>query len=475
MMLLLFPDLFRRASTRTGAPIAVLILFIGWPSAHAAEPRGWDLEPQILQHIISPTFPDRDFDVTKEGAVGDGVTDSRPGIMKAIEACADAGGGRVVVPAGRYLVNGPIHLKSGVNLFLAEGAIVTFGIHPDDYLVGDAAHQGCVPTKWEGTRCYNYSPLIYAYRQHNIAVTGKGVLDAQTTAMWADWKKKQKTDQNAIRVMNHTGVPIEQRIFSKGHFLRPTFFEPYECEGVLIEGVTLKASPFWTIHPLVCTNVTVRNVTVTPGTTNDDGCDPESCTDVLVEGCNFSTVDDNIAIKAGRDNDAWPENGGRSCSNIVIRKCIFTKGSPGGVSIGSEMSGSVRNVFVEDCTMPQVRYAIYLKGNGDRGGAIQGVWARNINIAECKTVLKTEMTYSGVKTGKYLPDFSEIHVDHVSCTRATQSAFEIRGMAGHLVKDVTISDVNVASAPIGMISEYAQGLHLTNVQVAGKTVMAGGK
>src|SRR5262249_10123286 len=161
---------------------------------------------------------------------------------KAIAQCHEAGGGRVIVPAGTYLTNGPIHLASNVNLHLAEGATIRFGTNPTDYLP-------VVPVRWESTRCYNYSPLVYAYRQKNIAVTGQGRLDGQAQAFWGEWKNKQTADQDRLREMGASGVPPERRVFGGGHHLRPSLCEFYDCRDVLIEGVTLERSPFWTLHP----------------------------------------------------------------------------------------------------------------------------------------------------------------------------------------------------------------------------------
>jgi len=449
-------------------PIAAVTLVL-CGSADAAI--GWEDLPAILARIKTPVFPDRDFDVTKFGARGDGATDCRKAIGEAIDACAKAGGGRVVVPAGHYVCNGPIHLRSNVNLHVAKAAAILFGTNPDDYLVGDAAHAGCVLVMWEGTRCYNYSPLIYAFQQSNIAVTGEGTLDGQCGKGWAAWRKQQGPAQKKMREMNHAGVPVEQRIFGKGNFIRPALLEPYECTGVLIEGVTVKDSPFWTIHPTRCANVTVRGVTSTGNTWNDDGCNPESCTDVLIEGCTFDTRDDNIAIKAGRDNDGWAANGGRPCENIIIRNCHFRRGAPGGVSVGSEMSGDVRNVFVEKCTMGRVERPFCLKANPDRGGVIENFRAREVRIDECECLLRIEMNYKNQTTGAYPPVFREIHIENVTCTKA-KTVFHGVGLPGHPVQKVSLKNVTVASCEVPLKTENVAGLRLDNVKVNGQSVNA---
>ena len=199
-----------------------------------------------------PTFPDRDFDITRHGAAPDGA-DSTAAIARAVAACSAAGGGRVLVPAGTFHT-GPVHLRSGVHLHVAKGAVLRFSTDPRDYLP-------VVPTSYEGNDCYNYSPLVYAYRQTNIAVTGEGTLDGQASrqhwwpwvpkAMWG-WHKgmpHQGADSRKLRAQGQAGVPVGQRVYGAGHYLRPAFIEPYGCTNVLIEGVRLVNPPFWQSTP----------------------------------------------------------------------------------------------------------------------------------------------------------------------------------------------------------------------------------
>lgn len=463
------PMLSRAAPILLGA---TLLLVLSSPHGRAGESAsGWDAVPAILKRIVAPTFPDRVVDITKHGAVAGGASDCRPAIQAAIAACAKAGGGRVLVPTGRFLCNGPIHLVSGIDLHLEQGSTILFGTNPDDYLVGDPAKGGGVLMGWEGTRIYSYSPLVYAFQQKNIAITGKGTLDGQTGQGWSAWKKQQGGAQGRSRQMNHERVPVEQRIFGKGSFLRPTLIEPYECANVLIEGITVRSSPFWTIHPNRCTNVIVRGVSVQAGTTNDDGLDPDSCTDVLIEDCNFTTNDDNIALKAGRDHDGWAANGGRPCSNIIIRRCTFLRGAPGGISLGSEMSGDIRNVFVEDCTMKNAQRPFFMKSNPDRGGVLAGFWARNVTVERCDYLFKCEMNYKNVTRGGYPPRFTDFHLDKVTCANA-KAAFDFRGLPGNLIDGITLTDVSVGSAGTPLKTDHIQGLRLVRVTVNGQALAA---
>src|SRR5579863_5947663 len=230
------------------------------------------LKEQVLGRIQPPHFADRTFDVEKYGALAE--KDCSDAIGKAITACAQAGGGTVLIPRGTFLT-GPIHLKSNVNLHLAEGAVLRFSTDPKRYLP-------LVYTRFESTECMNYSPLIYAFEQTNVAVTGTGTLDGQAgDDHWWPWKgntrfgfKKGDPEQQPARAalvaMGEKDVPVSQRVFGEGRYLRPNFFQPYRCTNVLIEGVTIVRSPMWELNPTLCRNVTVRNVKINSHGPNND-------------------------------------------------------------------------------------------------------------------------------------------------------------------------------------------------------------
>lgn len=203
---------------------------------------------------------------------------------------------------------GAIHLKSNVDLHLAADATIKFSPDPKQYLP-------LVFTRWEGTELMNYSPFIYAFEQENIAVTGEGTLDGQAgLEHWWRWNGRKNWGwkegepsaakaRNLLHEMAENGTPVSEREFGEGSYLRPQFIQPYRCKNVLIEGITIKNSPMWEVHPVLCTNVTVRKLTINSTGPNNDGCDPESCADVLIEDCSFNTGDDCIAIKSGRNAD----------------------------------------------------------------------------------------------------------------------------------------------------------------------------
>ncbi|MGZ8379716.1 MAG: glycoside hydrolase family 28 protein, partial [Gemmatirosa sp.] len=405
-------DFARQTRLGAGALIAAPSLLLGCrtaprASASASGATGWDLVPEILGRIVPPTFAARDFDVTQYGAVGDGRTDCTAAIRRAIDACHAAGGGRVVVPAGRFLT-GPVHLRSNVNLHVRKDATLAFSQDPRAYLPA-------VLTRWEGMELMGYSPLVYAFEQTNVAVTGEGTLDGQAdTTHWWPWKggkedgwregmPTQKPERDRLMAMVEAGTPVAQRVFAEDSKLRPQFIQPYRCRNVLIEGVTILRSPMWEIHPVLCTNVTVRGVRIETHGPNNDGCDPESCRDVLIEDCYFDTGDDCIAIKSGRNADG--RRIGVPSENIVIRNCRMKDGH-GGVTIGSEISGGVRNVFAERCQMdsPNLDRALRFKNNAMRGGVLEHVYMRDVTVGTvADAVLSVDLYYEEGQQGPFVP------------------------------------------------------------------------
>ncbi len=377
----------------------------------------WETARAILSRIREPEFPDREFSIVQYGARTGGEEDASEAIRKAIEACASAGGGRVVVPAGMYLT-GPICLKSGVNLHLEGGATLLFKTDPKAYLPA-------VLTRFEGMECWNYSPLIYAFGEKNVAVTGEGVLDGQASeSNWWIWKGQaehgwkqglphQKAARDRLIKMVAAGTPVDERRFGEGDYLRPSFIQPYRCENVLIEGVRIRRSPMWEIHPVLCTNVIVRGVDIETHGPNNDGCNPESCRDVLIENCVFNTGDDCIAIKSGRNADG--RRIGVPSENIVIRNCTMKDGH-GGVVIGSEISGGCRNVFVENCRMdsPNLDRVLRFKSNAVRGGVVENIFMRNIQVGKvAREILQVDFAYEEGARGEHRPVVRNVVMENI--------------------------------------------------------------
>ena len=287
--------------------IKFLLALLLLPTVALAD--GWDTQyKQIEQSIRQPQFGDKVFNITKYGAsVKATAAANQKAINKAIDACSKAGGGRVVVPKGTFNT-GAITLKSKVNLHVEKGAVLQFAFQPELYPI--------VPTRWEGLDCYNLQPCIYAYKQNDIAITGEGTIDGGgENSTWWKWCgaprygwKQGEVGQNMgarARLLKYAedGVDMKERQFTAKDGLRPQLINTYDCDGVLIENVTLLRSPFWVIHPLLCKNVIVRGVHINNDGPNGDGCDPESWDGVLIENCFFNTGDDCIAVKSGRNND----------------------------------------------------------------------------------------------------------------------------------------------------------------------------
>jgi polygalacturonase len=421
--------------TLLGVTLSTLFTFaacvISPLAGHASTPGEadpWQSVPAILKRIVPPIFPARDYVITDFGAVAGGRTDCTAALGKAIEECSREGGGRVIIPAGEFQT-GPIHLKSGVELHLERKAVLLFKTDPKAYLPA-------VFTRFEGTECYNYSPLIYALGQSNVAVTGKGLLDGQADASnWLAWKNLNRRGE--LVKMGEGNVPVEQRRFGEGDNLRPDFIEFNRCNNVLIEGVKIRRSPMWEIHPLLCTNVTVKGVDIVSHGANNDGCDPESCCDVLIEKCLFDTGDDCIAIKSGRNNDG--RRVGVPSVNLIIRDCTMRDGHAG-VAIGSEISGSCSNVFVEHCEMssPNLVCALRLKNNAARGGILQGIFMRNVNVGQVKdSVLQIDFLYDEGMRGSFKPVVHNVEMDHVKVAH-TPRVLNVRGFPGAEISDVRI-------------------------------------
>ncbi len=421
---------------------------------------GWEQVSEILSRIKAPQFPNRDFNITDYGAVADNEKDCTEAFRRAISAAHEAGGGRVIVPAGSFMT-GPIHLKSNVNLHVSDGAIINFFVDPNKYMP-------VVYSRFEGIECMNYSPPVYAYEQENIAITGKGTLDGRASdENWWQWKRTQSGDVKTLGKLGDTGVPVSERIFGAGKKLRPNMIQPYKCKNVLIEDVTIKNSPMWHIHPVLSTNVTVRDVRVIGHGPNNDGCNPESCKDVLIEGCYFDTGDDCIAIKSGRNNDGRRVN--VPSENIVIRNCQMKDGH-GGVVIGSEMTGGARNIFAESCTMdsPNLDRALRIKTNSVRGGTVENIYMRNVTIGQvAEAVLKINFNYGEGDAGKFTPTVRNINMENVTSGKSKYalsiSGYERSPITGINLKNCTFDNVDKSNILIGV-----KNLAMENVKINSK-------
>jgi polygalacturonase len=439
--------------------------------AHHDDP--WKTEyPRILSRIKTPRFRKRDFSILKFGAKAGGKIDNRKAINRAIAVCSKAGGGRVVVPAGEFLT-GAIHLKSNVNLHVSKDAKLKFSTDPEAYLP-------IVHTRWEGMELMHLSPFIYAYEQTNIAITGEGTLDGQGKSFFWKWHGNPKyggdpkvLSQRPARArlyeMMDKNVPVKERVFGIGHYLRPQFIQPYKCTNVLIEGVTIVDSPMWEVHPVLCENVTVRNLHISSHGPNNDGCDPESCKDVLIDNCFFDTGDDCIAIKSGRNNDGRRIN--VPTENIIVRNCTMKDGH-GGITVGSEISGGVRNLFAHDCKLdsPNLDHALRVKNNASRGGLLENFYFRNMAVGQvAHAVITIDFNYEEGAKGGHTPVMRNYVVENLTSGKSKYGV-DIQGLDKAPVYDVQIRNSAFNNVSDGNVVKNVQGLKLDNVRIDGKVV-----
>jgi polygalacturonase len=437
-------------------------------AAKASHQQLWQQADAIVSSIKVTQFANRDFLISDFGAMPS--QDCSQAIAKAIAACVQAGGGRVVVPQGRWLT-GAIHLKSNVNLHLQQNAVLAFSTEPTAYLP-------YVFTRWEGVELMGYSPLIYAFEQDNIAITGEGILEGggSNTTWWpwkgvwkhTPWQLDAATDQQQTRgalfAMAEAGTPVAERVFDQ-NYLRPPFIQPYRCSRVLIEGVTIRNSPFWLVNPVLCTDVIVRGVNFFSHGPNSDGCNPESSNRVLIENCLFDTGDDCIALKSGRNNDG--RRLATPLQNVVIQDCIMKAGH-GGVVLGSEISGGARNIFARRLRMssPDLDRGLRIKTNSLRGGLIDTVALTDIEIGEVKDAIVINFYYEEGDAGDHLPLVKNIFVSNFHVKKARR-IFEVRGLPRAPVGFVRLSNVTIDQGEIGVV-ELAPELLLDNVLYNGK-------
>lgn len=430
---------------------------------------------KLEKSIKEPEFRNATYNIVNYGAVADGKTLATESIRKAILACSKDGGGRVIVPAGKFLT-GPIHLENNVNLHLVEGAEILFSTNPDDFYP-------LVHTSFEGMELMNYSPLIYAKNKKNIAVTGKGILNGQaSTENWWTWKGSDKygwqkgmpsqLDPNnlpALMEMADKNVPVSQRTFGNGKYLRPNFIEPFECENVLIQGVTIINAPFWILHPIKSKNIIVDGVNIRSHGPNNDGCDPEYSQNVLIKNSIFNTGDDCIAIKAGRDEEG--RRVGIMTENVIVRDCKMIDGH-GGVVIGSEMSAGVKNVFVYNNHMdsPELDRAIRLKTNSVRGGTVDGLYVKNITVGEVKeAVLHITMNYKDYsnRTGNAIPQIRNILLEDVTVKNGGKYAIFAEGLENSKIQNITFKNVTIDKVKANFNVKFVENLKLINTKING--------
>ncbi|HXI58132.1 MAG TPA: glycosyl hydrolase family 28-related protein [Polyangia bacterium] len=399
-----------------GTDAASLLPALPWPAASA-----------IVAAVKPPVFPAKTCAVTDYGGKGDGTTDNTAAFAAAIDACAQAGGGHVVVPAGQW-VTGAIALQNKIDLHVDAGATVLFG--------GDETKYPLVLTRYQGIELMNRSPMIYAYQQSNIAVTGEGTLDASQTTSW------NRTDAAAFTTLvgwGDSGTPVKDRILPADTRLRTSFLMPYQSHDILIQGITVKGGPFWQIHPTLSSNVTLRDVSTNSTASEASALVIESSDNVVLQNGTFVAGADCIALKSGRDNDGRRIN--KPTKNVVLihARC---QGAGGLLAVGSEETGGVQSIFGYDLgTMGTgIDQALFLKATPTRGGTVRDINLDTLVATKLRgTFMSATMTYIGVTTGDFPPTFGDVTLSHVTVDGAAR-VLDLQGLPASQIGPVNLSD-----------------------------------
>ncbi len=414
-------------------------------------------------------YPDRIFNIKNYGAVEGGEILNRDIISNVIKTCNEAGGGTVIIPNGKWLT-GKIHFKSNVNLHLQDSAELIFSDDFNEYLPA-------VQSSWEGMECFNYSPLIYAFNCSNITLSGKGKLTAKIDK-WKEWYERPPLHMQGLKTlyeMTVDKVPVADRDMTKeAYHFRPQFIQFNRCADAVIENLSIKNSPFWTVHLYLCSGVIVRGLTIYAHGHNNDGIDPEMTKNLLIEDCIFDQGDDAVAIKSGRDQDGWRLN--TPTENVVIRNCIVKDGHQL-LAVGSEISGGIRNIYLHDCIIPPNKQSslnniIFIKTNPGRGGFVEHIYVKNIKadkLAAAVLGVATDVFYQWKDLvpvyEKRLTKIRDIQLSNIEIQEA-DIPFSINGDSELPVADVMLKNIKITKAfKKESVIQHVTGLQQINVQI----------
>ncbi len=369
-------------------------------------------------------------------------------IQNAIGKASSRGGGTIFFPAGTYLT-GSIQFKSNITIYLDAGAVLKFSNNFEDYLP-------YVEMRYEGIMMKTFSPLFYGKEVENISIQGRGVIDGQGEAWWNEVYRIETakgpippTKYQTMWVKQNKGIVYEayyKRTIDK-HFFRPAFFQTINCKNILIEGVTFKNSPFWTINPVFCDNVTVTGVTINnPHSPNTDGINPSSCKNVHISNCHISVGDDCITIKSGRDADG--RKYGIPTENVTITNCTMLSGH-GGVVIGSEMSGGIKKITISNCVFDGTDRGIRIKSARGRGGVVEDIRVDNVVMKDIKEEAFMMNLFYDKNTveeavSERTPIFRNIHISNVTGTNV-KKAGTILGITEMPIQNISFSNINIQS------------------------------
>ncbi|WP_193166193.1 glycoside hydrolase family 28 protein [Microbulbifer hainanensis] len=447
----------RRASSRAPVITLAIFTFLSLPCA-ATETDPWESAARIPAEVQLPQIPARNYPITDfDISAGDGA-DARPAILRAIAAAVADGGGRVVIPRGTWLSKGPIILHSHIELHLQEGATLRFSPRPEHYLPA-------VKTRWEGTELFTYSPLIYAADVEDVAITGAGTIDGNADSDFHPWHGRAQGDMQRLRKMGASGVPVEERIFAEGTFLRPPLVQFFHARRVLLQGYTAKNSPFWVNHLVYTRDATVRGLRVESDFPNNDGIDIESSRNVLVENCRFRTGDDSVVIKSGRDQDG--RNIAIPSERILVRNNDM--GGEDGIALGSEMSGGIRDVFFTDNILREGASAFRFKSNLDRGGLVENVYLRNLQVESFKNLFWFQMNYPGELGGFFPSTYRDIVFENIRVGQV-DTFLEVHAPAAAPLRDVQFRNVSVERVNTPLVVENAVNLTFDGVTLGSQRI-----
>lgn len=408
-----------------------------------------------------PVIPPYTTDIIAFGA--NEQTDCTNSIRRAIEETAASGGGHVVIPKGHWHT-GPIHLRSNIDLHLEKGAVLDFCTDPDAYLP-------VVEVRIEGIRCYNYSPFIYGNHLENISVTGPGILEGNGQAWWP-WKKNM-TGMQDLYYAGSDLRPMKERIYGTvAAGLRSPFVQLLHCKNVLLEGFTLQNAPFWNVDPVDCEQILVRGLTIDSpyDSPNTDGINMDSCRFGLIEDCTvINAGDDLFCLKSGRNADG--RDMGVPCENIVIRRCkSLGKCKSGGIVIGSEMSGGVRNILAYDCDFADNINCIRIKSKDGRGGIVENIEYRNIHMQKGMRGINLSYRYDDVNPaddprhkGVHMPLIRNIYFENIICDEV-DIGISFDGIADGRMENIHIKNISM-NAKVCMTMDSVNGLYMHNVHL----------
>ncbi|HPN96132.1 MAG TPA: glycoside hydrolase family 28 protein [Candidatus Moranbacteria bacterium] len=413
--------------------------------------------PFSMPDLKEPAFPNLICNIRDYGAIDNDEGLSTNSITKAIDDCHQKGGGKVVIPAGKWK-SGAIHLKSNINFHLEEGAEIVFSTDFNDYLP-------VVFTRFQGMEMYGFSPLIYALNCQNIALTGKGKLTGNGDFWWT-WAQKDSVESREERQrlfeMASSGVPTEKRIFgTEKSGLRPSFIQFVNSKNILIEDLSIGDGPMWTIHPVYSENIIIRKIKVDTYSANTDGIVIDSSRNVVIENSSFSTGDDVIAIKSGLEEDGFRVN--RPSENIIVKNCYFQKGH-GAIAIGSEMSGGVRNVFVHDSIFSNTDNGIRIKSAKSRGGFIENVWVEDIKMENITNEIAIiDLSYNSKLKSSIdrEPEIRNINIKNIEAS-GYQRTLKVDGLLEGVMENINFSNLKILSKD-GIYLSKAKNINFENI------------